>query len=95
MAGFVPDDMPERRYGVLSTSPMAMAHDVLIAYRKGEHTVLRHEQARCELLALIDGERFTMKAYLLWCQRLNDVDNGNPITGSFRGSPDYRPGAWE
>lgn len=85
--------MPKRWHSV-PPSPTAKARDVFIAYKNGEHTVLNHEQAQCELLALIDGSLFTLNDYLLWCRRLNDVDNGTPITASFKGSPNYKPVAW-
>lgn len=83
-----------KRWHTMQQSPTAKARAVFIAYKNGEHTVLNHQQAQCDLLALIDGRLFTLNDYLLWCKRLNDVDNGAPITASFKGSPNYKPVAW-
>lgn len=83
-----------KRWHTVQKSPTAKARAVFIAYKNGEHTVLNHQQAQCELISLIDGSLFTLNDYLLWCKRLNDVDNGTPITASFKGSPNYKPVAW-
>ena len=68
-----------------SDAPGAHAADILSEYIESNHSVINHETAR----ELIDGNAFTLNAYLLWCRRLNDVDAGRPITSAFIGNPNY------
>lgn len=82
-----------KRWHALPQSSTAKARAVFIAYRDGEHTALDHQRTQCELLALIDGKGFTFEDYMLWCRRLNDVDNGAPITAVFKEGGDGKQAA--
>lgn len=77
------------KHTAFSDAPGAHAADILNEYIESNHSVIAHETARVKLLKLIDGNAFTLNAYLLWCRRLNDVDAGRPITSAFIGNPNY------
>lgn len=77
------------KHTAFSDTPCAYAADILNEYIESDHSVIAHETARVKLLKLIDGNAFTLNAYLLWCRRLNDVDAGRPITSAFIGNPNY------
>lgn len=83
------DESMTVKHTAFSDTPGAHAADILNEYIESNHSVIAHETARVKLLKLIDGNAFTLNAYLLWCRRLNDVDAGRPITSAFIGNPNY------
>lgn len=84
--------MAVNHYGVFSTSPLALAHDIVMAYRESnDHSTLAHETARVNLINLIGNDGFSYSDYKIWSQRLNDIDANRPLTSSFIGSKNYRP----
>lgn len=78
-------------HNVFSNGPRSKAHDIIIDYMTSDdHSILAHETARCEIMNLIGTDGFNYDDYKIWCQRLNDIDNNNPLTSSFIGSENYK-----